>query len=170
MECLRLTTAYLSTNLEERGDVNTSIWNRKVFEPAWPNPTSTIPEATKAMLQSEYGMHAKGAEKLRVNLSTAYGLVMGQCTDYLWSRLERHRNWEVTLNNHNLLALISSIKLLSKITTGTWSTNTYNIPRYSVNSCSSGRATSPTPIKNRISRIRSMYSINTAGGYYLGTV
>ena len=34
-ECLRVTTAYLSTNLEVTGDVETSIHNGKVFEPAW---------------------------------------------------------------------------------------------------------------------------------------
>ena len=44
--------------------------------------------ATKAMLQAEYETRAKGVEKLRINLSTAYGLVLGQCTDYLRSRLE----------------------------------------------------------------------------------
>ena len=32
-EYLRVTTMYLSTNLEGGGDVETSIWNRKLFEP-----------------------------------------------------------------------------------------------------------------------------------------
>ena len=50
MECLQLTTAYLSTKLEGSGDVEMSIRNRKVFEPAWPNPVGPNPAATKAML------------------------------------------------------------------------------------------------------------------------
>ena len=37
LECLRVTTAYLSTNIEGGGDVETSIQNEKVFEPAWPD-------------------------------------------------------------------------------------------------------------------------------------
>ena len=32
LECLRLTTAYVSTKLECGGDVKTSIMNRKLFE------------------------------------------------------------------------------------------------------------------------------------------
>ena len=36
--CLRLTTAYLSTNLESGVDVKTLIWNRKFFELTWLDP------------------------------------------------------------------------------------------------------------------------------------
>ena len=82
-KCMRLTTANLSTKLEGDGDGKTSIWNRKVSEPPWADPVGPNPEATKAMLQAEYGTRAKRVEKLRINLSTAYGLVLGQCTDYL---------------------------------------------------------------------------------------
>ena len=93
MECIRLTTAYLSTKLEGGGDLKTSIRNRKVFEPAWSDPVRPNPAATKAMLQAEYGTRAKRVEKLRINLSTVYGLVLGQCTDYLQSRLEGQERW-----------------------------------------------------------------------------
>ena len=55
---------------------------------AWPEPVGPNPAATKAMLQAEYGTREKRVEKLLVNLSTAYGLVLGQCTDYPRSRLE----------------------------------------------------------------------------------
>ena len=54
MECIQLTTAYLSTKLEGGGDVETLIWNRKVFEPAWLDLVGPNPAATKAMLQTEY--------------------------------------------------------------------------------------------------------------------
>ena len=87
-ECIRLTMVYLSTKLEGSGDIETLIRNRKVFEPPWPDPVGPNVEATKAMLQAEYGTRAKRVEKLRINLSTAYGLVLGQCTDYLHSRLK----------------------------------------------------------------------------------
>ena len=93
-ECIRLTTAYLSTNLESGGDVETLIMNRKVFEPAWPDPVRTNPAATNAMLQAEYGTRAKMVEKLHINLSTTYGLVLGQCTDYLRSNLEGQERWK----------------------------------------------------------------------------
>ena len=53
-------------------------------------------------------------EKLRINLSTSYGLMLSQCTDHLWSRLEGQDKWEVTPNQWGLLALIKSIKLLSQ--------------------------------------------------------
>ena len=52
MECIRLTMAYLSTKIEGGGDVETSIWNRKVFELAWPDPVGPNVAATKAMLQA----------------------------------------------------------------------------------------------------------------------
>ena len=52
-------------------------------------------------------------EKLRINLSTAYGLVIGQCTDYLQSRLEGQEIWEATSNDWDLLGLLKSIKSLS---------------------------------------------------------
>ena len=83
MECIRLTTAYLSTKLEGGGDVKTSIQNGKVFDPAWPDPVVLNPAATKAMLQAEYRIRAKRMEKMHINLSTAYGLVLGKCTYYL---------------------------------------------------------------------------------------
>ena len=74
---------YTSTKLEGRSDVKVSIRNGKVFEPEWLDPFVTNPEATKAMLQVDYGTRAKRVENLRINLSTSYGLVLGQCTDYL---------------------------------------------------------------------------------------
>ena len=49
-ECLQLTTSYLSTNIEGGSDVETSIRNGKVFDPAWPDPVGPNPAATKAML------------------------------------------------------------------------------------------------------------------------
>ena len=52
-------------------------------------------------------------EKLRINLSTAYGLVLGQCTDYLRSWLEVQDKWYLTSNERYLLVMINSIKLLS---------------------------------------------------------
>ena len=87
LECIRLTTAYLIRKIEGGGDVKTSIRNGKVFEPAWPDPVRPNAAATKAMLQAEYGTRAKRVEKLGINLSTAYRLVLGKCMDYLRSRL-----------------------------------------------------------------------------------
>ena len=78
LECIRLTTAYLITKLEGGGDVKPSIWNGKVFDPAWPEPVGPNPAPTEAMLQAEYGTREKRVEKLHINLSTAYGLVLGQ--------------------------------------------------------------------------------------------
>ena len=83
MKCIRLTTAYLSTKLKGGGDVETSIRNGKVFKPAWPDPVGPNPAATKAMLQAEYGTRAKRVEKMCINLSTSYRLVLRKCTDYL---------------------------------------------------------------------------------------
>ena len=82
-ECLRLTTAYLSTKLVGGINVKTSSRDGKVFEPAWPEPVRLNPAAKNAMLQAEYGTGEKRVEKLRINLSTTYGLVIRQCTDYL---------------------------------------------------------------------------------------
>ena len=49
---------YQSTKLEDEGDVKTSIWNGKVFEPEWTDPVRPNPVATKAMLQAEYSTRA----------------------------------------------------------------------------------------------------------------
>ena len=81
MECILLTTAYLSTKLKGGVDVEKLIWNGKLFEPAWPEPVRPNPAATKAMLQAEYRTRAKRVDNLRINLSTAYGLVLRQCTN-----------------------------------------------------------------------------------------
>ena len=99
-------------NLEGGGDVETSIWNGKVFELAWPDPVGPNPAATKAMLRAEYGTREKRVEKLRINLSTAYGLVLGQCTNYLWSRLEGQGKWEMASNKRDLIELLKSVKSL----------------------------------------------------------
>ena len=104
-ECLQLNTAYLSTKIEGGGDVKMLIQNGKMVELAWPNPVVPNTEATKAMLQAEYKTHARRVEKLWVNLSTVYGLVLGKCTNYLRSNLD---------SDHKLLALISSVKLLAQ--------------------------------------------------------
>ena len=64
------------------------------------------------MLQAEYGTREKRVEKLCINLSTAYGLVLRQCTDYLRLRLEGQERWEETLNEQDLLCLIKSMKSL----------------------------------------------------------
>ena len=103
---------YLSTKLEGGGNVKTSIRNGKVFEPPWPDPVIPNMAATKAMLQAEYGTRSKRVEKLRINLSTAYGLVLRKCTDYLRSNLEGQERWEQTSNKQDLLELIKSIKSL----------------------------------------------------------
>ena len=76
-------TAYLSKSFEGGVHVKMSIQNEKVFEPAWLDPVGPNPAATEAMLQAEYGARAKRVEKLCINLSTSYGLVLGQCTNYL---------------------------------------------------------------------------------------
>ena len=81
LECILLTTAYLSTKLKGGVDVEKLIWNGKLFEPAWPEPVGPNPAATKAMLQAEYRTRAKRVDNLRINLSTAYGLVLRQCTN-----------------------------------------------------------------------------------------
>ena len=52
-------------------------------------------------------------EKLRINLSTAYGLVIEQCTDYLRLRLEGQEKWEATSNECDLLGILKIIKSLS---------------------------------------------------------
>ena len=82
-ECLRVTSAYLIRKLDGGGDVKTLNRNGKVFETSWTEPVGPTPEATKAMLQAEYGMRAKKVEKLQINLITEYGLVLIQCTNYL---------------------------------------------------------------------------------------
>ena len=64
------------------------------------------------MLQAEYGTRSKRVEKLRINLSTAYGLVLGQCTDYLQLRLKGKEVWEETSNDQDLLGLTKIIKSL----------------------------------------------------------
>ena len=51
-----MTITYLSTKLEGAGDIETSIRNGKVFDPEWPEPVGPTPEATKAILQAEYGL------------------------------------------------------------------------------------------------------------------
>ena len=83
-----MTTAYLSTKLEGGSDVETPIRNGNVFDLEWLDPVGPTPAAKKAMLQAEYVTRAKRVEKLRINLSMAYVLVLGQCTDYLQSQLE----------------------------------------------------------------------------------
>ena len=93
-----MTSAYLITKLNDGGDVETPNRNGEVFEPAWTETVGPTPEATKAMLQAEYGMRAKKVEKLRINLITAYGLVLIQCTNYLQSRLKGQEKWEITSN------------------------------------------------------------------------
>ena len=107
-----MTTAYLSTKLEGGGDAKTLIRNGKVFKLAWPDPVRPTPAATKAMLQAEYGTRAKRVEKFRINLSTAYGLVLGKCTNYIFSREEGQEKWEMTSNEKELLELLKSVKSL----------------------------------------------------------
>ena len=112
-EYLKVTTTYLSTKIEGGGDVKTLIRNGKVFEPAWLDPVGPTPVATNAMLQALYGTRAKRVDKLRINLSTAYGLVPGQCAKYLRSRTEEKDKWETTSNEWDLLKLLKIVKYLS---------------------------------------------------------
>ena len=57
------------------------------------------------------GVKDEGKEggKIRINLSTAYGLVLGQCTYYLRSRLEGQDKWKATSNDQNLLELLKAL-------------------------------------------------------------
>ena len=61
----------------------------------------------------EYGTGVKRVEKLRINLSTAYSLVLRQCIDYLQSLLKGQERREQTSNERDLQELIKSIKSLS---------------------------------------------------------
>ena len=63
MECLRVMTTYLSTKIEGGGDIKTLIQNGKLFDPGWLKPIGPTPEATKEMLQAEYGTHANRVKK-----------------------------------------------------------------------------------------------------------
>ena len=108
-----MATACLSTKLEGGSNVKTSIRNVKVFEPAWLYSVGSNPEATKAMLQVEYRTRPNRVENLGTNLSTAYGLVFGQCMNYLWLRLEGQDKWELTSNEQDLIGLLKIIKYLS---------------------------------------------------------
>ena len=114
MECLQLTTTYLSTNLEGGGNIKTLIWIGKFFETEWPDPVGPNPAAMKAVLQAKFRMRAKRVEKLRINLSKAYVIVLGQCTNYLRSRLEGQKKWEATTNERDLLGLIKIIQSFSQ--------------------------------------------------------
>ena len=91
-----------------------SIRNATVFDLAWPDPVGSRPDATKAMLQAEDRTSAKRVKKLRINLITSYGLVIGQCTNYLRSRIEGQEKWERTSNERDLLELLKSVKYLSQ--------------------------------------------------------
>ena len=108
-EYSQVTPAYLRTNLKGNSYVKTSILNEKVFNPVWPDPVRPNPASTKSMLQAEYGTRAKRVETLGINLSTAYGLVLGQCTYYLRSRLEGQDKWKATSNDQNLLELLKAL-------------------------------------------------------------
>ena len=107
-----MTTAYLRTKLKGNSDAKTSIRNGKVFDTAWPDPDILNTSATKAMLQAEYGTREKRAGNLLINLSTAYGLVLGQCKDYLRLRLEGQEKWETMLNEQDLIGLLKIVKSL----------------------------------------------------------
>ena len=67
------------------------------------------------MLQAEYRTRARRVENIRINLSTAYGLVIGQCTYYLRSRLKEQDKWETTSNEQDLLGILKSVNSLSQI-------------------------------------------------------
>ena len=76
-------------------------------------PHQTKPGIKKEMLQPNYRTHTKRLEKLRVKLSTAYGMVPRQCTDYLRLKLEIQENWETMPNKRELLTLVRRIKYLA---------------------------------------------------------
>ena len=84
--------------LKGAGDVKKSIQNGKVFELAWPDPVGPNLAATKAMLQAEYRTRANRLKKNCINLSTVYGLVLRQCTNYLQPRIKGQKKWEMTSN------------------------------------------------------------------------
>ena len=65
------------------------------------------------MLQVEYVTREKRVEKLCINLSTVYGLVLWQCTEYLRSRLEGQKKWETTSNERDQIELLKTFKSLS---------------------------------------------------------
>ena len=57
----------------------------------------------------EYGTRPKRVDKLCINLSTKYGLVLGKRTDYLQSWLEGKKKWETTSNDRDLLKLLEAL-------------------------------------------------------------
>ena len=65
------------------------------------------------MLRAEYGTRAKRVKKLRINLSTAYGLVLINCTEYLLSLIKVQEKWDITSNEQDLLEFLKSIKSFS---------------------------------------------------------
>ena len=105
-------TAYPRTKFKGSGYVKTSIRNGKVFELEWLDLVGPTPTATKAVLQAEYGTREKRVRKICINLKTAYGLVIGKCTNYLQSCFEGQDKQETMSNKHNLLELLKSVKSL----------------------------------------------------------
>ena len=107
-----MATAYLCTKLKGSGDIEALIRNVKVFEPECPDPVRPNPVSTKAMLYAEFGVREKRVEKLSINLRMSYGIVIWQCTDYMWSHLEVQEKWKTMANEQDLLGIIKTVKSL----------------------------------------------------------
>ena len=82
------------------------------MEAVWKELVGPTPKTTKAIVQVEYNTREKRVEKLRINLSTAYGLVLWQCIDYPRSQIEGQEKWETTSNEKDPLKLLKSVKSL----------------------------------------------------------
>ena len=73
------------------------------------------------MLQAEYGTRAERVEKLRINLSTVYGLVLGKCNNYLRSQLKGKEKWKTKSNERDLFELLKIVHPCCTNTTRTQS-------------------------------------------------
>ena len=74
-ECLRVTTAYLSTKIED------SKWES--LRAGMAGPSRTQSSGHKGHATGEAWHEVKEGGKILINLITAYGLVIGQCTNYI---------------------------------------------------------------------------------------
>jgi hypothetical protein len=105
---------YVGRDYVYGGDVHWTIENKKRFKVPMPADISTDASATnKRVWECRVDEFVKHDNCLTANLETAFSLVMGQCTEFIRTKLDALKDWKGIKDSFDLIRMIKATKGLA---------------------------------------------------------
>jgi hypothetical protein len=119
---LKRISEYVGSEYKHGGDIRSSLLNGVAYAiplptpPAAPvDPLAMTPEEhmNSLIFRGEVDQLIKRRAILNDNIQKAYSLVLGQCTEFLQSKLKQQQTWNAVSTSQNAIDLLKLIKTIT---------------------------------------------------------